>query len=177
MSGPFFIVMSKKIYGFILGLMLLSVSAAYAQYKAIITNLNNKKEYELKLNDVFYFGITQSDEKLQGTLESIAADGLKISGKLYKISEIAWIDHTGNKPKKHNTQIAKILFYFGGGLIGVGAYEYYQANDKKTATVTGALGTALTFGALGFWILPKQPQYDFSTKFLLEIIAINQETK
>lgn len=169
--------MLQRIFSVFVLLMLVVYVPSYAQYKAVITNLNTKKEHELKLNDVFYFGTYQNDDKLQGTLEAISSTELKISGKTYKISDIAWIDIKGHHPKKNSAQIARILLYFGGGMIGIGAYEYYQANDKKSGEIVGVAGIALTIGALGFWILPKQPQYDFSTKCLLEIIPVLQETK
>jgi hypothetical protein len=169
--------MSLKINIVLVVLIVVLYLPGYAQYKALVTNLNTKKEYELKLNDVFYFGVMQNNEKQKGTLQEISATELTISGKKYKIADISWIDVKGRQPKKNTAQIARVLFYFGAGMIGVGAYEYYQANDKKTGEIVGATGFALTLGAIGFWLLPKQPQFDFSTKYLLEIIPISQETK
>ena len=144
-----------------------------AQYKVVITNLNTKEEIELKINDEFYFGVQNSKEIIQGKLETINASQLKIGEKVYLPNEISWIDKKGNKPKKNSNKIARMLLYFGAGLVTAGAYEYYEANDKKTATIVGGLGITALIGSFCFWLLPKQPQYDFNTKYLLEI----QETK
>jgi hypothetical protein len=163
--------LNKKI---VLLVMFFSISLqGMAQYKAVITNLNTTEKLELKLNDEFYFGLQNSHEKMKGKLESISANALKIGEKAYPTSEISWIDSKGNKPKRNSNKIARVLLYFGAGLVTAGAYEYYEANDKKTATIVGGLGLTSLLGSFCFWIFPKQPQYDFTTKYLLEI----QETK
>lgn len=148
-----------------------------AQFKATITNLNSKEEIELKVKEVFYFGIINSNEKYQGTLEEITGTGLIISGKTYTVADITWIDFKGHTPKKHSAKIARVLLYFGVGLMGTGAYKYYTDNDKTNAEIIGIAGGALSIGALCFWLLPRQAQYNFSTSHLLEIVPQIQETK
>jgi hypothetical protein len=150
---------------------------AKAQYKVIVTNLNNKKVTELKPNDEFYFGTSNSNEKIKGMLEKITINQLIISGKPYAANEISWIDKKGHTPKKNTSQIARILLYFGGGLFGFSVYEHYEANDTKTAKVSSIIGAGMVLGAICFWTIPRQPQYDFSGKHLLEILPLTQETK
>lgn len=143
-----------------------------AQYKVIITNLNNKKEFELKIRETFYFETSGTHVKMQGTLESITEKDITISGKKYKPEEILWIDAKGRRPKKHTGTISRIMLYFGGGLIGLSAYEYFEANDKKTGNNVIMVGGALCVGSFLFWALPRQPQYDFTSKYLMEIRAV-----
>ena len=145
-----------------------------AQYKVLITNLNTKEEYELKLNEEFYFGTMNSKETLKGAINGYVegTNTLTINNKIYPIKEITWIDFKGHKPKKNTTKIAKILLYFGASLLGITAYEHYEANDDKTALVTLYASAACTTGALAFWLLPRQPKFDFTTKHLLEVIQI-----
>ena len=65
---------------------------------------------------------------------------------------------------------SKILFYFGAGLITFSAYEHLVANDDKTAVLTASAGAICTVGALAFWVIPRQPRFDFTTKHLLELL-------
>jgi len=155
-------------------LLIICCMQAMAQYKVVITNLNTKEEYELKLKEEFYFGTFKTDEVIKGSVDSYDAGGkaISINNKLYPINEIAWIDFKGRQPKKNTSKIAKILLYFGGSLLGFSVYEYFEANDPKTALVSTAAGATLTLGALAFWLLPKQPKFDFTSKHLLEIIPI-----
>ena len=143
-----------------------------AQNRVVITNLNTKEENELKLNEEFYFGINSSMEVFKGKIDGydLANKSLRINNKIYPISEIAWIDFKGRKPKKNTSKISKILFYFGAGLITFSAYEHLVANDDKTAVVTASAGAICTVGALAFWVIPKQPRFDFTTKHLLELV-------
>lgn len=150
---------------------------AFAQYRAVLTNLNTKKTHELKINDVFYFGTFQTKEKLKGTLEQINNNQLVISGKSYNLNDLAWIDSKGRRPKKNVNQISRILLYFGGGMLGASVYERYEANDKNTAQVLGVTGAGLILGAICFWVIPRQPMYNFSTKYLIETLPIIVETK
>ncbi len=155
-------------------LLIICCMQAMAQYKAVITNLNTKEEYELKLKEEFYFGTFNAEEVIKGTLEGLDMGGktIRINNKSYPVNEIAWIDFKGHQPKKNTSKIAKILLYFGGSLLGFSVYEYFEANDRKTAVVTTAVGATMTLGALAFWLLPKQPRFDFTSKHLLEIIPI-----
>jgi hypothetical protein len=143
-----------------------------AQNRVVITNLNTKEENELKLNEEFYFGINSSKEVFKGKIDSydFANKSLRINNKIYAISEIVWIDFKGHKPKKYSSKISKILLYFGAGLITFGAYEQLVANDDKTALVTASAGAICTVGALAFWVIPRQPRFDFTTKHLLELV-------
>ena len=161
--------------GMVILMMLISLPV-YAQYKAVITNLNNKKELDLKVNDAFYFGTAENKEKLKGTLERIQSNELIISGKAYKVSDIKWIDAKGRTPKKNTTQIARILLYFGGGFLGVGAIQNYDDNEKQSGELALYTGAALITGAAAFWLIPRQPKYDFTTKYLLEIIPEKEAT-
>jgi len=158
-------------------LWMITSLSSYAQYKVVVSNLNTKKEIELKIGEVFYFGNQLNAEIIKGTLESIGAGEINISGKSYKTTQISWIDYKGNNPKKNTSQIAKVLLYFGGGLTGVGAFKLYEDNDKTNGKIVGITGVALIITAIGFWVLPKQPKYDFSTKYFLEILPQNIETK
>lgn len=146
-----------------------------AQNRVVITNLNTKEENELKLNEEFYFGINSSKEVFKGKIDSydFANKSLRINNKIYAISEIVWIDFKGHKPKKYSSKISKILLYFGAGLITFGAYEQLVANDDKTALVTASAGAICTVGALAFWVIPKQPRFDFTTKHLLELVPMD----
>lgn len=157
--------------------ILICSHSAFAQYKAVLTNLNTKKTHELKINDVFYFGTFQSKEKLKGTLEQINNNQLVISGKSYNLNELAWIDSKGRRPKKNVNQVSRILLYFGGGMLGASLYERYEANDKSTAQILSVTGAGLILGALGFWAIPRQPMYNFSTKYLIETLPDIVETK
>jgi hypothetical protein len=145
---------------------------AMAQYKVLITNLNNKEEFTLNLKEEFYFGTFGSKEVIKGAIDGYETGGkaISINNKIYPINEIAWIDFKGHKPKKNTSKISRILLYFGASLIGFSVYEKYQANDEKTAMVTLTAGAACTAGALAFWILPRQPKFDFATKHLLELV-------
>lgn len=147
-------------------------SGAFAQYKVLITNLNTKEEYVLKPNENFYFGTNKSDEVLKGALAGFneSEKALNINNTLYPLNEIAWIDFKGHKPKRNTSNVSKILLYFGGALAGFSLYEYYEAKDDKTALITTAVGGACIVGALAFWIFPRQPQFDFKTKHLIEIV-------
>lgn len=146
-----------------------------AQNRVVITNLNTKEENELKLNEEFYFGINSSKEVFKGKIDSydFANKSLRINNKTYAISEIVWIDFKGHKPKKYSSKISKILLYFGAGLITFGAYEQLVANDDKTALVTASAGAICTVGALAFWVIPRQPRFDFTTKHLLELVPMD----
>ena len=146
-----------------------------AQNRVVITNLNTKEENELKLNEEFYFGISSSKEVFKGKIEGydFANKSLRINNKIYAISEIVWIDFKGHKPKKNSSKISKILLYFGAGLITFGAYEQLVANDDKTALVTASAGAICTVGALAFWVIPRQPRFDFTTKHLLELVPMD----
>jgi len=146
-----------------------------AQNRVVITNLNTKEENELKLNEEFYFGINSSKEVFKGKIDSydFANKSLRINNKIYAISEIVWIDFKGHKPKKYSSKISKILLYFGAGLITFGAYEQLVANDDKTALVTASAGAICTVGALAFWVIPRQPRFDFTTKHLLELVPMD----
>jgi hypothetical protein len=146
-----------------------------AQNRVVITNLNTKEENELKLNEEFYFGINSSKEVFKGKIDSydFANKSLRINNKIYAISEIVWIDFKGHKPKKYSSKISKILLYFGAGLITFGAYEQLVANDDKTALVNASAGAICTVGALAFWVIPKQPRFDFTTKHLLELVPMD----
>lgn len=150
-------------------LVCFTLNCCTAQFKVVITNLNNKKEHELKLNETFYYGLNNEKGKYSGKLEAIAQDGLTIGGKKLKVSDIAWIDSKGRSPKKNTSQISRILLYFGGGMVGLSAYEYFEANDKKTANAVLISGAALALGSFCFWAFPKQPEFDFNTKYLMEI--------
>jgi hypothetical protein len=164
--------MIKKAFLLTFVLFVMCCMQAIAQYKVLITNLNSKEEYELKLNEEFYFGTTISKEVNKGKIDAyeIASKSLRINNKIYPISEIAWIDFKGRKPKKNTSKISKILFYFGAGLITFSAYEHLVAKDDKTAVVTASAGAICTVGALAFWVIPKQPRFDFTTKHLLELV-------
>lgn len=164
--------MKNKKYLLIFALWLVSCLPCIAQYKVVVTNLNTKEEQELHVKDAFYFGTIHSKEVLKGTLDSVGQTFITLGNKNYMLNEITWIDFKGRKPKKNTSKISKVLFYFGAGLLGFSAYEYYQANDEKTAVVTAAIGAGFTLGALAFWILPKQPKFDFTTNYLLEILPI-----
>jgi hypothetical protein len=162
----------KKGFLMILILLVICCRQAMAQYKVVITNLNTKDEYELKLKEEFYFGTFKTDEVIKGLMDGYDMEGktISINNKLYPINEIAWIDFKGHRPKKNTSKIAKILLYFGGSMLGFGVYEYLEANDDKTALITASAGAACIVGALAFWVLPKQPRFDFTTKHLLELV-------
>ena len=162
----------KKGFLIIITWLILCNLQAFAQYKVLITNLNSKEEYELKLNEEFYFGTSTSKEIIKGKIDGyeIAKKSLSINNKVYPINDITWIDFKGRKPKKYVSKISKVLFYFGASIIGFSAYEYFEAKDNKTALVTASVGAACTVGALAFWVLPRQPRFDFTTKHLLELI-------
>ncbi len=162
---------------FIIGIIFsFGVNRVNAQYNLVITNLNSKSEIVLHKNESFYFGLHNTREKFKGKLEHVNANSIVIDGKTYNPSEIQWIDFKGNSLKKNNIKIAQVLSYFGGGLLGFSIYEYTEVKDKNTAIIAGAAGATLLTGALLFWVLPKQPLYDFTTKHLLEIVP-EQETK
>lgn len=169
--------MMKKVFLLIPMMLFICCMQVMAQYKVLITNLNNKEEYELKLNEEFYFGTINTNEVFKGKLDGIAisSKSISINNKAYPIGDITWIDFKGIKPKKNTSKISKILFYFGASLLGFSVYEYYEANDKQSAMIVGSAGAACTLGALAFWILPKQPRFNFATKHLLEIIQIAPE--
>jgi hypothetical protein len=169
--------MNIKRFHCLFTVLLFCFTAANAQYRATITNLNNKEVYELKINEAFYFATLTHPQKIKGTLTSVGANELIIDGKSYKTNEISWIDDKGKSPKKKAAQRAKVLAYLGAGFLGAGVYEYAQANDKKTGQIIGATGAVFTLGALCFWLLPKQPKYDFTTNYLLEIAPQLQEKK
>jgi hypothetical protein len=162
--------------GFLICFILISFSSvgAFAQYKVLITNLNTKEEYVLNQNEAFYFGTSKNDEVLKGAITGYVESGnaLSIDNKLYPINEITWIDFKGHKPKKHTSKVSKILLYFGGALIGFSAYEYFEVDDKKTALIAIGAGAACNLGALAFWLFPRQPQFDFSTKHLIEVVKL-----
>jgi hypothetical protein len=175
-SGNIYSDMQLRINVAMVILMMLFTLPIYAQFKAVITNLNNKKEFDLKVGDVFYFGTAENKEKLKGTLEAIQSNEMLISGKTYKVNDIKWIDAKGRSPKKNTSQIARILLYFGGGFIGVGAIQNYDDNEKQSGELALYTGAALVAGAAAFWLIPRQPRYDFTTRYLLEIIPEKEAT-
>lgn len=169
--------MAKRRYFITCVILAVVCNHATAQYKAIATNLNNKKSFELKPNEEFYFGLNNQNEKLKGKLEAVSENQLVIGGKTYRVNEIAWMDKKDRKPKKNSGQVSRILLYFGGSLFGFSVYEHFEANDTKTAKVSSIIGAGMLVGALGFWAIPRQPEFDFTSKYLLEIIPLTQETK
>jgi hypothetical protein len=171
----FFMTIKKHLLLFLI--LSLNSFGVFAQFDAVIVNLNNKEQSKLSLGDVFYFGTNLNHEKYKGTLEKVDSNEIVISGKAYKINEISWIDYKGNRPKKNTSQIARILLYFGGGAVVMGAYKFYEDTDKTNAQIIMGAGGAVTLAAIFFWIIPKQPKYDFSTKYLLETIPQTQVTK
>lgn len=166
--------MPWKISVFLLFLML-QTNYSQAQYKALITNLNTNDSTFLKTGETFYFGHLKTKQK--GTLEAVNANELVISGTTYKISDIDWIDYKGRSPKKNTQKIAQILFYFGGGVAVFSAYNLGQAadeKDKRNSTIVLSAGAGLALTALAVYLIPKQPQFNFTKKHLLEILPVNK---
>ena len=162
--------MSKVLSRLLLLILLLNCFKSEAQLRAVITDLNNKKEFELKVGDTFYFGLAGQSQKIKGTLEAVTLNELQIAGKKYACKEIIWIDRKGRKPKKNAGQISRILLYFGGGLAAFSAYEVAADNSNKQAIVGTSVGVGLMTAALCWKLLPN-PEYDFTTRYLLETLA------
>jgi hypothetical protein len=151
-------------------------SQLFAQNKAVITNLNNQDVFELKTGDLIYFGINNSKEKFSGSIEQINESGITIAGKNYRANELNWIDFKGIKPKRNNSQVARIVFYFGGALLGLGTFNYLINNDRENSELAVIAGAGISIVALAIKVLPRQPKFDFTKKHLLEIVPASGET-
>ncbi len=167
--------MIKK--GILFFLLWLSVPlCCTAQFKLIATDLNKNIYEEIKIGSKFYYGLSIDNKKYQGTLEQILPENIVIDGNTYKTTDLMWIDYSGVSLKKNKSFTTRALIYLGVLTAGASAFEYFTANDKKTAAVlaTSSALMLLSASAIAIWV--HQPQYDFTSRHLLEIIPISTET-